>query len=196
MIICVNGKSVGGMTEVEFQIEMDVCGSEMILVVSRLDIQQQTAGTNEKDPTLEELTMDWNDVGAGAVPSTKKRVSFGDGEHENNATADIALHSESGRCGFREHRGDQSANEAANPSNITASQGDKSIDVASTKPLASVSKKSSTISKKRDVDKSDEQMQSSSKFSTSLLAKKSCSDRTVTRVVTRVVTRAVARNEH
>ncbi len=81
MVICVNGKSVGCMTETELQIEFDVCGSEMMLVVARFDIE----GNTKQEMTLEDLAMDWNDIGAGA-PSRKKVVCFEDEEsveHQN-----------------------------------------------------------------------------------------------------------------
>ena len=75
MIICINGKSIGSMTLPELQIELDVCGSEMLLVVSRFDIQE-TDSLSELT-TLEDLAMDWSDIGAGAVLKTNK-VSFED----------------------------------------------------------------------------------------------------------------------
>jgi hypothetical protein len=75
MIICINGKSIGSMTLPELQIELDVCGSEMLLVVSRFDIQE-TDSLRELT-TLEDLAMDWSDIGAGAVLKTNK-VSFED----------------------------------------------------------------------------------------------------------------------
>lgn len=75
MIICINGKGIGSMTLPEFQIELDVCGSEMLLVVSRFDIQE-TDSLRELT-TLEDLAMDWSDIGAGATIKTN-RVSFED----------------------------------------------------------------------------------------------------------------------
>jgi len=75
MIICINGKSIGSMTLPELQIEVDVCGSEMLLVVSRFDIQE--TDSLKELTTLEDLAMDWSDIGAGAILKTT-RVSFED----------------------------------------------------------------------------------------------------------------------
>ena len=75
MIICINGKSVGSMTMPELIIELDVCGPEMMLVVSRFDIKESVAGGRKELTTLEDLAMDWNDIGAGASLK-RKRVSF------------------------------------------------------------------------------------------------------------------------
>lgn len=75
MIICINGKSIGSMTLPELQIELDICGSEMLLVVSRFDIQEM--GSLRELTTLEDLAMDWSDIGAGAIIKTN-RVSFED----------------------------------------------------------------------------------------------------------------------
>ena len=75
MIICINGKSVGSMTMPELIIELDVCGPEMMLVVSRFDIKESVAGGKKELTTLEDLAMDWNDIGAGASLK-RKRVSF------------------------------------------------------------------------------------------------------------------------
>ena len=80
MIICINGKSIGSMTMPELQIELDVCGPELMLVVSRFDIQENT----QDSTTLEDLSMDWNDIGAGASLK-RKRVSFG----EDRAVRDL-----------------------------------------------------------------------------------------------------------
>jgi len=75
MIICINGKSVGSMNMPELQIELDVCGPELMLVVSRFDIQETYV--NQDSTTLKDLAMDWNDIGAGASLK-RKRVSFED----------------------------------------------------------------------------------------------------------------------
>jgi hypothetical protein len=69
MIICINGKSVGNMTLPELQIELEVCGPELVLVLSRFDI-------NNESTTLEDLAMDWNDIGAGCASPKRKTVSF------------------------------------------------------------------------------------------------------------------------
>eukprot|EP00984_Skeletonema_dohrnii_P013522 scaffold5596_cov132-Skeletonema_dohrnii-CCMP3373.AAC.2 len=81
MIICVNGKSVGCMTEAELQLDLDLCGSEMMLVVARFDIKDNT----NQDATLEDLAMDWNDIGAGAPSRRKKVVCFEDEESYENS---------------------------------------------------------------------------------------------------------------
>ena len=75
MIICINGKSIGSMTLPELQIEVDVCGSEMLIVVSRFDIQE--TDSLKELTTLVDLAMDWSDIGAGAILKTT-RVSFED----------------------------------------------------------------------------------------------------------------------
>ena len=75
MIICINGKSIGSLTMTELLIELDVCGPDMMLVVSRFDIQGTDA--NRELTTLEDLAMDWNDIGAGATLE-RNRVSFED----------------------------------------------------------------------------------------------------------------------
>ena len=85
-----NGKPVGGMTEVELQIEMDVCGPDLLLVVSRFDVQDSNV-TSCANNTLEDLAMDWNDVGAG-VSSTKKRVSFGASNNQTSLQHDFYEH--------------------------------------------------------------------------------------------------------
>eukprot|EP00986_Skeletonema_menzelii_P006967 scaffold2632_cov124-Skeletonema_menzelii.AAC.15 len=79
MIICVNGKSVGCMTEAELQLDLELCGSEMTLVVARFDIE----GNIDQDVTLADLAMEWNDIGAGAHPR-KKTVCFEDEESSIN----------------------------------------------------------------------------------------------------------------
>jgi hypothetical protein len=75
MIICINGKSIGNLTMTELLVEFDICGPEMILVVSRFDIPE--IDDNRELPTLEELAMDWNDIGAGATLG-RNTVSFED----------------------------------------------------------------------------------------------------------------------
>jgi len=69
------------MTEAELQIDLDICGSEMILVVARFDID----GNTNQNVTLEDLAMDWNDIGAGA-PSRKKIVCFEDDESSEHVS--------------------------------------------------------------------------------------------------------------
>ena len=91
MVICVNGKSVGCITEAELQIDLDICGSEMMLVVARFDIK----GNTNQDVTLEDLAMDWNDIGAGAPPR-KKVVCFegeesSDHRHELNTQPNVGM---------------------------------------------------------------------------------------------------------
>ena len=76
MVICANGKSVGSMTMPELQIELDVCGPELMLVVSRFDTH--VGDSSGGDVTLEDLAMDWNDIGAGCESLNRKRVSFED----------------------------------------------------------------------------------------------------------------------
>ena len=80
MIICVNGKSVGSMTMPELIIELDVCGPEMMLVASRFDIEESIAGGNKETMTLEDLAMDWTDIGSSNNNNSsslkRKRVSF------------------------------------------------------------------------------------------------------------------------
>mmetsp|Transcript_28908 Transcript_28908/g.69674 ORF Transcript_28908/g.69674 Transcript_28908/m.69674 type:complete len:1209 (-) Transcript_28908:103-3729(-) len=71
MIICINGKGVGSMTMPELQIELDLSGPEIVLVVSRFDIKERGGGAGQ----LEDLAMDWSDIGAGASIK-RKRVSF------------------------------------------------------------------------------------------------------------------------
>lgn len=81
MIICVNGKCVGNMTMAELHIEFDICGSEMMLTVSRFDIPENDA--NEASETLQDLAMDWNDIGA-CSSLKRKRVSFEDDRSSSN----------------------------------------------------------------------------------------------------------------
>ncbi len=76
MILCMNGKIVGGMTEFEFQIEMDLCGPTMMLVVSRFDVVESAVATHEQNSGLGDLAMDWNDIGAGVLCSNE-RANFG-----------------------------------------------------------------------------------------------------------------------
>ena len=56
MIICINGKSIGSLTMAELLIEFDICGPEMMLVVSRFDIEEM--GASQELTTLEDLAMD------------------------------------------------------------------------------------------------------------------------------------------
>jgi len=58
--------------------ELDVCGPEMMLVVSRFDIKESIAGGNKESMTLEDLAMDWTDIGSSNNSSSlkRKRVSF------------------------------------------------------------------------------------------------------------------------
>lgn len=75
MIVSVNGKSVGGMTEAEFQIELDLCGAEVLLVVSKLDLDKESFGLCGKpEKSLGDIAMDWNDI--GAITPSEKKVSF------------------------------------------------------------------------------------------------------------------------
>mmetsp|Transcript_7356 Transcript_7356/g.17113 ORF Transcript_7356/g.17113 Transcript_7356/m.17113 type:complete len:1167 (+) Transcript_7356:119-3619(+) len=79
MIVCINGKTVSNMTMPELQLEFDVCGSEMLIVLARFDIKETHRAHDIT--TLEDLAMDWNDIGAGTSSSKKKergskRVSF------------------------------------------------------------------------------------------------------------------------
>lgn len=63
----------------ELQIEFDVCGYEMLLTVSRFGIHETNSS---QDPeTLQDLEMDWSDIGAFASLK-RKRVSFEDNEKE------------------------------------------------------------------------------------------------------------------
>jgi len=90
MIICVNGKSVGSMTMPELIIELDVCGPEMMLVVSRFDIKESIAGGNKESMTLEDLAMDWTDIGSSSNNNSslkRKRVSF-ENEQLGSSTSD------------------------------------------------------------------------------------------------------------
>ena len=70
MIICVNGKIVGGMTELDLEVELDISGSELILVVSRCKISFP-AQLSEKEPVVGSRTksdiLGWQEVGPGAV---------------------------------------------------------------------------------------------------------------------------------
>lgn len=76
MIIAVNGKDVGGMTELEFQLELDICGPDVLLVVSRFDINNETVESDGRgENPLVEIAMDWNDIGA-TIPSVQKTVTF------------------------------------------------------------------------------------------------------------------------
>ena len=62
------------MTMAELQIEFDVCGSELLLTVSRFDIHETES--NQGPGTLQDLEMEWSNVGACASLK-RKRVSFG-----------------------------------------------------------------------------------------------------------------------
>lgn len=79
MIICINGKCVGNMTLAELQIEFDVCGYEMLLTVSRFGIHE--TNSNQDPTTLQDLEIDWSDIGAFASLKRKK-VSFEDNEKD------------------------------------------------------------------------------------------------------------------
>ena len=68
------------MTEAELQLDLELCGSEMMLVVARFDIE----GNANQDMTLADLAMEWNDIGAGAPPR-KKSVCFEDVESFENS---------------------------------------------------------------------------------------------------------------
>ncbi|KAL7539465.1 hypothetical protein ACHAXR_010606 [Thalassiosira sp. AJA248-18] len=94
MIICINGKSIGSMTMPELQIELDVCGPELMLVVSRFDIQE-----NRDCTTLEDLAMDWNEIGAGASLK-RKRVSFED-ENSNRDIQERMIGQSGGQQGHK-----------------------------------------------------------------------------------------------
>lgn len=86
MIICINGKSVGTMTMPELQIELEVCGPEMMLVLSRFEIQEEEEESgvyNNNCTTLEDLAMDWNDIGAGCKKK-RKWVSFADEQYDKD----------------------------------------------------------------------------------------------------------------
>ena len=80
MIISINGTTVGGMTEPEFQLELDICGPDVMLVVCRFDISEevldQIGSTSTSNNALGDIAMDWNDIGAVA-PLEQKRISFG-----------------------------------------------------------------------------------------------------------------------
>jgi len=72
MVICINGKSIGSMTMSEFQLELNVCGPELILVVSRFEIQETEDNAQQESTTLEDLAMDWHDIGAGCASPERK----------------------------------------------------------------------------------------------------------------------------
>lgn len=80
MIICVNGKVVGGMTETDLEVELELAGQDLVLVVSRcILVDAASAGS----PVEEELRtwskldrsmngqvfLDWNDIGTGVERS-------------------------------------------------------------------------------------------------------------------------------
>lgn len=54
MILCVNGKVVGGMTETGLSIELDVCGPQLVIVVSRYK-----HGPNARKHVAEEESNAW-----------------------------------------------------------------------------------------------------------------------------------------
>jgi hypothetical protein len=84
MIISVNGRSVGGMTLAEFQIELDICGPEVMLVVSRYDVNKEVVDScTHGENSLSEMGMDWNDIGA-VTPSVQKKVTFNAGGNQTN----------------------------------------------------------------------------------------------------------------
>lgn len=74
----------------QLQIELDICGPELMLVVSRFDIKE-TDGSAES--TLEDMAMEWNDIGAGASHSRtflkRKRVCFEDDQHDDGGLYDM-----------------------------------------------------------------------------------------------------------
>ena len=101
MIICVNGKSVGSMTMPELIIELDVCGPEMMLVVSRFDIKESIAGGNKESMTLEDLAMDWTDIGRSSNNNNsslkRKRVSFENEQLGSSSSGDKKFEMNVGR---------------------------------------------------------------------------------------------------
>ena len=88
MIISVNGKTVGGMTEPEFQLELDLCGPEMMLVVCRFDIVEELNEMGGQGENYHcDLAMDWNCI--GAIASTvQKSVSFKECNKRTNSCAE------------------------------------------------------------------------------------------------------------
>lgn len=83
MIICINGKSISNLTMAELLIEFDVCGPEMMLVVSRFDIKKDA---NRELTTLEDLAMDWNDIGAGA---TRGRIFSSENDYNSGELCEL-----------------------------------------------------------------------------------------------------------
>ena len=110
------------MTMSELQVEFDVCGSEMLLTVSRMDIKETHA--NHQLETLQDLAMDWNDIGACA-PLKRKRVSFEDDVLNvqyvlpMNDNVEVQVHNSAGELGGIEV---DSWQNSAHPPNDTISQ--------------------------------------------------------------------------
>ena len=77
------------MTEAELQLDLDLCGSEMMLVVARFDIKDNT----NQDATLEDLAMDWNDIGAGAPSRSRKKVVCFEDEESYENSYELKTHS-------------------------------------------------------------------------------------------------------
>jgi hypothetical protein len=84
MIVVVNGKSVGGMTSVAVDVELEQAGPDLILIVSRFkfpDVVQSTVAQSEQsylnsfDSAINnDRQLGWTDIGASAISSNFHRV--------------------------------------------------------------------------------------------------------------------------
>ena len=90
MVLYANSKPVGDMTEDELAVEMEICGSELLLIVSRyngnpleglsLDINEEDGANAWRD--LDKGAFDWQEIGPGSreiAPSSTITLSYSHG---------------------------------------------------------------------------------------------------------------------
>jgi len=61
MILCINGKKVGGLTEIDLEVELDLCGPEVIIIVAKYNSTTRVKET-ESWPKIGRDNLHWHDI--------------------------------------------------------------------------------------------------------------------------------------
>ncbi len=70
MIVCANGKLIGGMTELELEVLLDMCGPELILAVSKYNktvkgVEDVNTVSHSSGDKMLSKGLGWNELGEG-----------------------------------------------------------------------------------------------------------------------------------
>ena len=102
MIMTIDGKEVGGMTVESFQLELELAGPELILVVSRYKCvahdtaAQETQLLSEVDKHINDPSrLDWADIGRSNTSAFHQSNKIQETEHSNQSSPEshISVHS-------------------------------------------------------------------------------------------------------